>query len=75
MTGEGIVAYFDRGEIGAWRLRGGGGLEIAWLAGKVDAFFIHVQGAARLYDAGRSMRRAPMPPRPGIASAGRAGPR
>ena len=26
----------------------GQGLEIAWLADKVDAFFIHVQGAARL---------------------------
>ena len=26
----------------------GSGLEIAWLADKVDAFFIHVQGAARL---------------------------
>jgi membrane-bound lytic murein transglycosylase A len=46
-TGDGIVEYFDRAVIeqGALASRG---LEIAWLADKVDAFFIHVQGAARL---------------------------
>ncbi|MER8440038.1 murein transglycosylase A [Mesorhizobium sp. M1312] len=46
-TSNGPVEYFDRGEIerGAFI---GNGLEIAWLADKVDAFFIHVQGSARL---------------------------
>lgn len=44
---SGIVAYFDRGEIERGALSGQG-LEIAWLADPVDAFFIHVQGAARL---------------------------
>ncbi|RWI03744.1 murein transglycosylase A [Mesorhizobium sp.] len=56
-TPNGPVEYFDRGEIerGALARKGlagkglaGKGLEIAWLADKVDAFFIHVQGAARL---------------------------
>ncbi|MBZ9661894.1 murein transglycosylase A [Mesorhizobium sp. ESP-6-4] len=41
------VEYFDRGEIERGALAGRN-LEIAWLAEKVDAFFIHVQGAARL---------------------------
>lgn len=46
-TPDGLVDYFDRESIerGALAARG---LEIAWLADKVDAFFIHVQGAARL---------------------------
>jgi membrane-bound lytic murein transglycosylase A len=46
-TDAGPVEYFDRPaiEIGALA---GRGLEMAWLASKVDAFFIHVQGAARL---------------------------
>lgn len=39
--------YFDRGEIESGALAGRG-LEIAWLADRVDLFFIHVQGAARL---------------------------
>ena len=46
-TGGGIVPFFDRGEIERGALEGRG-LEIAWLADKVDLFFIHVQGAARL---------------------------
>jgi membrane-bound lytic murein transglycosylase A len=46
-TDAGIVAYFDRGEIDRGALAGRG-LEIAWVESKVDAFFIHVQGAARL---------------------------
>ncbi|TIS54863.1 murein transglycosylase A [Mesorhizobium sp.] len=46
-TPNGPVEYFDRGEIERGALAGKG-LEIAWLADKVDAFFIHVQGAARL---------------------------
>ncbi len=46
-TPEGLVEYHDRAAIerGALDDRG---LEIAWLEDKVDAFFIHVQGAARL---------------------------
>jgi membrane-bound lytic murein transglycosylase A len=46
-TPEGPVEYFDRRaiEIGALS---GRGLEFAWLRDRVDAFFIHVQGAARL---------------------------
>jgi membrane-bound lytic murein transglycosylase A len=46
-TATGPVEYFDRGAIERGGLDGRG-LEIAWLAEKVDAFFIHVQGAARL---------------------------
>jgi membrane-bound lytic murein transglycosylase A len=42
-----LIEYFDRGEIERGALAGRG-LEIAWLADRVDAFFIHVQGAARL---------------------------
>ena len=44
---SGLTEYFDRGAIERGALAGQG-LEIAWLADKVDAFFIHVQGAARL---------------------------
>ncbi|RWB27978.1 MAG: transglycosylase [Mesorhizobium sp.] len=51
-TPNGPVEYFDRGEIERGALIGktvdSKGLEIAWLADKVDAFFIHVQGATRL---------------------------
>ena len=46
-TSQGPVEYFDRGQIERGALAENG-LEIAWLAEKVDAFFIHVQGAARL---------------------------
>jgi membrane-bound lytic murein transglycosylase A len=52
----GIVEYFDRGEIERGALAGRG-LEIAWLADKVDAFFIHVQGAARLRMTEGTLRR------------------
>lgn len=45
--GDRIVEYFDRRDIERGALAGRG-LELAWLADKVDAFFIHVQGAARL---------------------------
>jgi len=41
------VEYLDRPAIEQGALAGRG-LEIAWLESKVDAFFIHVQGAARL---------------------------
>jgi membrane-bound lytic murein transglycosylase A len=54
----GPVEYLDRGEIERGALVGRG-LEIAWLADKVDAFFIHVQGAARLkMTDGRQLRVA-----------------
>lgn len=46
-TAGGIVAYADRGEIDRGFLAGRG-LEIAWAESKVDVFFAHVQGAARL---------------------------
>jgi membrane-bound lytic murein transglycosylase A len=46
-TPDGLCEYFDREAIERGALEGRG-LEIAWLADKVDAFFIHVQGAARL---------------------------
>ena len=46
-TEAGLSEYFDRDAIEAGALAGRG-LEIAWLENKVDAFFIHVQGAARL---------------------------
>jgi len=52
----GLVEYHDRPAIERGALAGQG-LEIAWLADKVDAFFIHVQGAARLsMTDGRSIR-------------------
>jgi membrane-bound lytic murein transglycosylase A len=46
-TETGIAEYFDRAAIEQGKLAGRG-LELAWLGDKVDAFFIHVQGAARL---------------------------
>ena len=55
-TPAGPVEYLDRGAIERGALTGGG-LEIAWLAEKVDAFFIHVQGAARLKMTDGSLRR------------------
>jgi membrane-bound lytic murein transglycosylase A len=55
-TGDGIQEYADRAAIENGALAGRG-LEIAWLADKVDAFFIHVQGAARLeFPDGKTMR-------------------
>lgn len=42
-----VVAYADRREIDQGHLEGRG-LEIAWAKSKVDVFFVHVQGAARL---------------------------
>jgi membrane-bound lytic murein transglycosylase A len=47
LSEQGIVPYFDRHAIEDGALAGRG-LEIAWLADPVDAFFIHVQGSARL---------------------------
>lgn len=55
-TAAGLVPYADRAEIEAGALSGRG-LELVYLADPVDAFFIHIQGAARiaLHD-GRTMR-------------------
>ena len=46
-TADGPTQYFDRGEIDRGALNGRG-IELCWLKDRVDAFFIHVQGAARL---------------------------
>ncbi len=46
-TAAGITAYPDRRTIDQGYLEGRG-LEIAWAKSKVDVFFTHVQGAARL---------------------------
>ncbi|MBV6658570.1 MAG: MltA domain-containing protein, partial [Devosiaceae bacterium] len=46
-TASGYEAFPDRAAIMAGALEGQG-LEIAWLADPVDAFFIHIQGSARL---------------------------
>jgi membrane-bound lytic murein transglycosylase A len=51
-----ISAYPDRGEIDRGYLAGRG-LEIAWAKSKVDVFFVHVQGAARLRYADGTIRR------------------
>ncbi|WP_370196818.1 murein transglycosylase A [Aurantimonas sp.] len=51
-----LEEYADRAAIEAGSLDGMG-LEIAWLADPVDAFFIHIQGSARLaYEDGRQVR-------------------
>ncbi|MBL8584672.1 MAG: murein transglycosylase A [Rhizobiaceae bacterium] len=55
-TEAGLAEYFDRAAIERGALAGRG-LEIAWLADPVDAFFIHVQGAARLKLPDGSVRR------------------
>lgn len=53
---DGIAEYFDRQAIESGALDGRG-LEIAWLSDRVDLFFIHVQGAARLRMADGGERR------------------
>jgi len=55
-TASGHEPFFDRGEIERGALAGRG-LEIAYLADPVDAFFIHIQGAARLRLADGSLMR------------------
>ncbi len=55
-TGDGLGEYFDRSAIEQGALEGDG-LEIAWLVDKIDLFFIHVQGAARLQFEGGSEKR------------------
>ncbi|GAB7023990.1 murein transglycosylase A [Salidesulfovibrio brasiliensis] len=42
------VPYFDREAIDGEGALAGQGLEIAWLADPVDAFFLHIQGSGRL---------------------------
>ena len=55
-TGTGLEEYFDRSAIEQGALRDQG-LELAWLADRVELFFIHVQGAARLrFDDGSEKR-------------------
>ena len=52
----GLAEYADRAAIEAGALKDRN-LEIAWLADPVDAFFIHVQGCARLvFEDGAEMR-------------------
>jgi len=46
-TDAGLVPYFDRGEIDDGALAGRG-LELVFLEDPVDAFFVHVQGSARI---------------------------
>ncbi len=46
-TPDGLRPYHDRAAIRAGALDGQG-LELVWLSDPVDAFFIHVQGAAKL---------------------------
>jgi membrane-bound lytic murein transglycosylase A len=46
-TERGFVPYYDRAAIEAGALAGKG-LELVFLADPVDAFFIHIQGAARI---------------------------
>jgi len=53
---NGPVPYWDREAIERGALKGRG-LELCWLADRVDAFFIHVQGAARLVLPDGSRRR------------------
>jgi len=46
-TPAGLAEYFDRREIEAGALAGRD-LELVWLADPIDAFFIHIQGSARV---------------------------
>ncbi|HZP20806.1 MAG TPA: MltA domain-containing protein [Bauldia sp.] len=46
-TAAGLQPYFDRGEIERGALAGRG-LELVWLADRIDAFFVHIQGAAQI---------------------------
>jgi membrane-bound lytic murein transglycosylase A len=55
-TADGFVLYHDRAAIEAGALSGRG-LELVYLADPVDAFFIHIQGAARIELAGSGTMR------------------
>lgn len=46
-TARGAVPYYDRAEIEAGALAGSG-LEMVFVADPIDAFFIHIQGSARI---------------------------
>nr|WP_306264183.1 MltA domain-containing protein [Pararhizobium sp. IMCC3301] len=49
---QGLVPYYDRGEIEGFEGADGAladrGLELVWLADRVEAFFIHIQGSASI---------------------------
>jgi len=47
IIGSGYREHYDRAAVNAGALAGEG-LELVWLADAVDAFFIHVQGSARI---------------------------
>ena len=68
-TPDGVVEYHDRAAIERGALAGKN-LEIAWLADPVDAFFIHVQGAARLRMPDGSVRRVTYAAKSGQAFVG-----
>lgn len=53
---DGLTEYPDRGEIEQGFLRGRS-LEIAWAADRVDVFFVHIQGSARLLHRNGRVRR------------------
>ena len=55
-TDTGIEPYLDRAAIEGGALAGKG-LELAWLADPVDAYFVHIQGSARLRMAGGGLMR------------------
>lgn len=55
-TRRGLETFPDRAALEAGAL-GGQGLELAWIEDPVDAFFIHVQGSARLRLQGGSVMR------------------
>ena len=55
-TPAGITEYFDRSAIKKGAL-GGRAVALAWVSDPVDAFFVHVQGAARLMMPDGSVRR------------------
>jgi len=55
-TGEGLVEFFNREEIDKGALSNRS-LELFWLKSAIEAFYIHVQGSARLlFDDGSSAR-------------------
>ncbi len=56
LTEAGIEPYHDRAAIDGGALAGKQ-LELAWLADPVDAYFVHIQGSARLLLAGGGLMR------------------
>ncbi|BCP55800.1 transglycosylase [Kaistia sp. 32K] len=65
-TEAGFEPFFDRGEIERGALTGRG-LEIAYLADRVDALFVHIQGAARLRLPGGELLRVTYAAKSGYA--------